>query len=364
MIIITIIAFLIVFSILIVVHEIGHYIAARLSKVKVEEFGLGLPPRAVGKTSKKTGVIWSLNWIPLGGFVRMKGQDDFSLAQSGDEDSFSSKSRLARACILISGVLMNYLLAVLLLAIGFAIGIQPLPGSTEYEDQAFKNPAQIIISEIDQNSIAQKAGFQIQDIITDINGTKITTTESLQKMLQQAKAPLEYTIQRKQETLKFQVMPDKETHLTGMKIDALIKINPVKMRVDKAIIAGFQETNRLAIATVKGLGALVVHIVQKLTIPEGVAGPVGIAGLVNEAAQHGLMAVIQLTALLSISLAIINIMPFPALDGGRLLFIVFEILAGGRKVPEKIESIIHLIGFFLVLGLILAVTWNDIVGLF
>lgn len=361
--IITGIIFLAVFSLLVVIHELGHFLTARLFKVKVEEFGLGLPPKAWGKKLGKQKTLWSLNWIPLGGFVRMKGQDDFSLANSNDPDSFSSKNKLQRAIILIAGVTMNYLLAIFLLTIGFVIGMDPFPGSDLANAQLEVNPSHVIISEITPDSPAFRAGFQPQDMILKINNNPISDSEQLLPFLQN-QTTLKYQIQRADQTLTLQVTPDPATHLTGMAVGTFFEITPVQLSLPAAISTSFHEINRLAVLTVQAFGDLVMKITSTLTVPSNVSGPIGILALVDAASQHGFMAILQLTAILSVSLAVINILPIPALDGGRLLFIFFELFLFGKKIPHKVENTIHLIGFAAVIGLILFITWADLMKLF
>ncbi|PIZ74538.1 RIP metalloprotease RseP [Candidatus Peregrinibacteria bacterium CG_4_10_14_0_2_um_filter_43_11] len=368
MIFITIIAFIVIFSFLILVHEWGHFIMARRAGIEVEEFGIGLPPRAKAFYKDKKGTVYSLNWIPFGGYVRLYGQDSADPKLLKSKKSFASKTILQRSAVIVAGVAMNFIFAWLLISIGFMIGMKPFLVTSEDVQRAaeqgiVETQHVLYIHEVTSGSPAEAAHIQTGDLITKINQDPAPLAEGLGGTINKGKENT-VSVLRKGEELSFTVIPDKEGHV-GFSIsdEKYIKeVNTVKYSPLVAPLKAAKEVGRLSILTVQMFGKVIVSIISKFAVPEGVAGPIGIAHMTYSFVQQGFMAVLQFTALISISLGVINIMPFPALDGGRLLFIIFEIVL--RRNPNaKWEGIIHTIGFALLMALILIVTWNDILTL-
>ncbi len=364
----TIIAFIIIFSLLILVHEWGHFTAARRAGIKVEEFGIGLPPQAKKVYKDKKGTVYSLNWIPFGGFVRMFGDDSTDKKTLAHKDSFASKSIWRRTTVILAGVTMNFLLAWLLITIGFMVGMQPFLVDQADVDKGVKNgiievQKAYYVKEIDAGMPLSKTSIKSGDSIISINGVAISEKMVLASTFKpNVKNTITYIHDQVVTTLN--VVPNKDGKI-GMTYFAadLLNVKKVKYPFYKAPIKAFGEVWRLSVLTVKMIGKVVTSIVAKFTVPEGVAGPVGIFKMTETFAQKGFMALIQFTALLSISLGVINVMPFPALDGGRFLFIIFEVIS--RKKPNaKWETIIHTIGFALLMVFIVIITWNDIMMLF
>ncbi len=534
--IITAIAFLLIFSILVLVHEWGHFYAARRSGIKVEEFGFGMPPRAWGKKVGET--IYSLNWIPFGGFVRLLGEDASDPKVLANKRSFASKPPRVRILVVTAGVLMNFLLAYVLLTLGFIFGIQPLilsvdevfdqldkgtihtmegvvvkdvkdgspaakagmlkedrivdvngkeisnaaqmvsifenerntvvtveragarqslnlvagegessgfetyeilslprvvvlnvkPGSeaetagfmkgdvimkingrlvyfvNEYEEALKDNgdmefevmrgkevktlkvsvgeESMVVISSISPGSPAEVAGIRKGDLVAEVEGEKIIVPSDLvavaEKNIGQA---LNYVVIRDGVEVSIPVEPD-ENGMIGVGLSVLksyereqlsvyaadfpvsvIKIDDVRYPLWEAPVVAFNESVKLTFLTVEMAGSVFKSVFTKLTVPEGVAGPVGIAQLTHAFVQEGFLSVVRFVALLSLSLGIINILPFPALDGGRLIFILVEVIIG-RRISARFEGWVHAIGFMILMLLIIAVTYSDILRLF
>lgn len=364
----TIIAFIVIFSILVLVHEWGHFTAARRAGIKVEEFGLGMPPKAMKIHTDKKGTVYTLNWIPFGGFVRLYGEDSSDPKVLKDKKSFAAKTIPQRALVIVAGVLMNFLLAWFLITIGFTVGMKPFLVTPEDVDRGIESgvveATQVLyIHEIESEGPLSDSEIKAGDFIFSINDIPISDDLDLKAViLPNTMTKLVYQHKEKEAILNIK---SSEEGLLGMSISHerfVSGIKEITYPFYQAPIKAVTEVGRLSVLTVKMLGGVIVSLVAKLTVPEGVAGPVGIARMTHHFAQEGFMALIQFTALLSISLGVINIMPFPALDGGRFLFIVFEVILR-RRVNVKMEAVVHTVGFALLMLLILVITWNDILTL-
>ncbi|MEK7672939.1 MAG: RIP metalloprotease RseP [Patescibacteria group bacterium] len=540
--VITAIVFILIFSFLILIHELGHFIMAKRAGIKVEEFGFGLPPRLWGK--KKGETIYSINWIPFGGFVRMYGEDQTNSKFLKNDRSFASKSMRARTKVVVAGVVMNFLVAYVLLVVGFSVGMPPLvtsqedvmqlindgqivlepglkvekvlPGSLAdkagfkaedvlyavddkeitnmsfaypevdvgakytvmrdgqlqnlqlvidglpqptdldgfglglYDSAAFPrvkvyavdketlaykagiragdviltvndkqvfdtqqyetlvrgvedldykiyrngevenfiveqaSPRQIIVSEVVIGSPAQKAGLVAGDVLLAVNGKKLTDSQEFIKFVQENKdKKLALAVSREGKQIFYEVVGDKKTGLIGVVLSELMNYQAVenmslysaaqlstvaeikdqKYPIHVAMYKSFGETYRLSKQTAQMFGNVLLKLVRFEAVPEGVGGPVGIYNQTAGFIEEGFVSVLVFVAMLSLSLAVINILPIPALDGGRLLFIFVEFILG-RKINQKLETRIHLVGYALILLLIIRITYNDIAKLF
>lgn len=377
-ILLTIIAFIIVFSILVLVHEFGHFITAKKSGVKVEEFGMGLPPRALTLWKDKAGTIYSLNWIPFGGFVRMLGEDDGDETTKNNPNSFMNQKLWKRMLIVTAGVIMNFALAIVCLSIVFTAGFFPLAivddqkipvDSYIIQRESFAketgtlvetNEKGILIESVQKDSLAEKAGFQKDDLVLLVNGEKMASAQALVTKTQESAGQLTtFQIERNGESQTLQVTPEKEKPI-GISLDPGFTVNPVRFAFPYSIVKATEEVGRQSYITLILAKDVVVSIFQKAAIPQGVAGPVGIAQMTGTFVKMGIIPLLIFIAMLSISLGVMNILPIPALDGGRFLFMVVELIT--RKKPNaKLETAIHAVGYVLLLLLILAVTGNDIV---
>jgi len=307
MILLSILAFLIIFSTLIVVHEFGHYYAAIKSGVKVEEFGLGMGKKLLGKKYGETE--FTLNLIPFGGFVRMLGEED----ESKDPRSFSSAKLHHRMIITLAGVFMNFVMAIAFLTILFTVGTDP-----------------ILVSQADIERAYDKGQLAFV-----VDGERLTPDE--------IKA-----IEDPNQLIQFEYL------------------KKVQAPFPQSIWLATTETARISRAVLEKVGEIPVDLIQKRSLPEGLAGPVGIAEVTHKVLPLGFLALVKLTALLSISLAVMNLLPIPALDGGRFFFQLIELMLKpfGIKPDEKWENYAHMAGFALLMGLLVLITWNDIVRIF
>jgi len=376
----TIITFILVLSVLVFAHEFGHFMVARRFGVRAEEFGFGFPPRAFGvyknnqgqgkfiwggrEVNDCPGTVYSINWLPLGGFVKIKGENGPSvssgLARDEDKDSFAGRPIWQRAFMLSAGVVMNIILAAVLITGGFMIGLpQALDGSLDARAHVSDRKIQIV--EVMSETPARAAGLQIGDTILNINGNSFSNFEALQKFVaDNVGNKLDYRIQRGQEYLDLTIMPEvlNQTGLGGIGV-GISETGIVSYPWYMAIIEGVKTTFLLTWAIIMAF----YELIRGLTLGQGVtadlSGPVGIATLTGQVARLGFVYLLQFTALLSINLAVINFFPFPALDGGRVLFLIIEKIKRS-PVKREVEGAIHNIGFALLMVLILLVTYRDI----
>ncbi len=369
MILLTILVFIIIFSVLVLVHEWGHFYFARRAGIKVEEFGIGLPPRAKKIFKDKQGTIYSLNWIPFGGYVRLYGEDSSDPKVLRAKNSFASKTKLQRTSVIVAGVFMNFVLAWVLITIGFMVGMKPFlvneADLARATAEGLIEMKQVLyVHEISPDSPLSETDLMSGDMVTSIDGQIVPMADQLPAYLQPGK-PVELGILRAENEGSLTVVPDEEGRLgfTVSNSPYIVYLEDEQYSLLKAPVAAIKEVGRLSYLTLDMLGDVIVSLVKKFTVPDGVAGPVGIAKLTYHFTQEGIIALMQFAALLSISLGVINIMPFPALDGGRFLFIIFEIILR-RRPSAKWEATIHAVGFALLMLLILVITWNDIVNLF
>ncbi|MBL7058682.1 RIP metalloprotease RseP [Patescibacteria group bacterium] len=368
----TIILFVAILSILVFVHEFGHFWTAKKLGVKAEEFGLGFPPRAWGiykSTNNKWKQVWgtkdvkdaedtiySINFIPLGGFVKIKGENGESL----DTDSFASKPIWCRFLILSAGVTMNVLLTAFLLAVGFTIGL-PQVIDNEVSKSATISDERIQITQVLSDTPASKAGIKMGDIITNINSVEFSNIIDMQDYVaENTGEALSYSIKRGDEVLIYEITPEvlEETKIGGIGV-AVAATGMVKFPWYIAIWKGLVSAILLVIAIIVAFYNLFKDIFTGVGVGGDIAGPVGIASLTGDMAKLGFVYILQFTALLSANLAVVNFLPFPALDGGRVLFLIIEKFKGS-PVKRDLEATIHYIGFALLMVLVVFVTFKDI----
>ena len=358
--ILTIIVFLIVLGILVIVHEFGHFIVAKKTGVKVEEFAVGFPPRIYSK--KRGETQYSINAIPLGGYVKMLGE----LEHSKDKRAFENQRPITRFWISIAGVTMNIILAWVLLTIGFSIGMSPIV-SDPASIPGKRLSSEIILADVVKDSPADKAGIQAGDIALSATSDGVLTEFTGLSQFDQYNADhkskvVTYSLKRDQDivTKTATLSSDSEAQL-GV---AIIEKADIRVPVYKAPYIALRETFRIAKLTLEFLWAFIAKLFTHGQFVEGVGGPVAIYTYTGLALKAGIMVLLQFVALLSINLALINILPFPALDGGRLVFIILEKIYGKKVVKEHVENIIHNVGFAILIIFILAITYKDILNLF
>ncbi len=357
---IPVIIFILVLGIIILAHEWGHFIAAKRSGLIVEEFGFGFPPKIF--SIKRGGTIYSLNLLPLGGFVKILGEDG---SQKENINSFSSKSVGIRSLVTVSGVLMNFLLAVFLLIIGFNIG---LPQIIDKDNELAAKNIEIQIIAVNNGSPAETAGIKMGDVIKSltIDGKNTTINEvlALQEAIENNKGKeLVMSIERGSEKLDITAVPRiNPPEGEGPLGVALAKTGIISYSWHESVWLGIKSAFLITWEIIKGFANLFKNLLFQGRIPQELSGPVGIAVLTNQAANLGFIYLLQLVAIVSLNLVILNLLPFPALDGGRLLFLAIEKIKGS-KVNPKIENAFHSIGLVLILVLFVLLTYRDILRL-
>lgn len=364
-----ILLFVAILFLVVMIHELGHFLMAKRNKIRVEEFGFGLPPRAWGKKIGET--IYSVNWLPFGGFVKLVGEDDTS-EKSQRADSFQAKSVGARITVVVAGVFANFMLAVVLFyAVLIALGFKTsFPTFAEHKFIMADVTDQVFVAGVNSEGPAEKAGIKAGDSVLSVDGKEITSTKSLQEVIRGSDGKtltisLENTVNngKRDVTATPAFNKDLNAPALGIELGELTVLN-YRSPVQKAL-SGFSHSYNTLSYTIKIFGKLIASAFAEKTIEpvsSGVSGPVGIFTLVRDVSAFGVIPILQLVALLSLNLAVINILPIPAVDGGRLAFIVFEGITR-RRVSPAVEKWIHTIGFAVLIGLILLVTYNDILKL-
>lgn len=356
----TILAFIIVLGVLILVHEVGHFASAKAFGVKVKEFAIGFPPRILSFTRKETK--YTIGALIFGGYVSMLGEDE----ESKDPRAFNNQSPGKRFIISVAGVLMNFVLAWILLSIGFAVGMTPIATlSQDLPGEVIK--PQIFVASVKIGSPAEKAGIKAGDQITELSfGSEAVVPAQLSDVSNFTQSHLGKTID---------VRVKRDNEITAKKAElssdssgplgvGILNQSVIKTSWYMAPVVAAREVYNITTITFSLLGDFFRLLFSTGHISDQVGGPVAIFSLSGIAARAGIITFLQYIAVLSINLGLVNILPFPALDGGRALFILLEKLFGKRIVKENVENIIHNIGFALLILLILAVTYKDIVRKF
>lgn len=340
----TFIASVVVFGLLIFFHELGHFLVAKRVGILVHEFSLGFGPKVFGFNRGETR--YNLRLLPLGGFVRMAGMDPNEEDDKGIpiERTFNYKTAMQRAAVIVAGPLMNFILAAVVFALIFMVQGMPY-ASTE-------------VGEIIKGFPAEKAGLQVGDKIVAVNQE---TVEDWNQLVTETNKypgePLNLTISRNEQEVHLTVTTVKDE--SGQYKIGIKPTEPVikKLNPFAAIAAGTSFTIQIS-------GLILSFIGQMFTqqAPADLGGPVRVVSEIGKAAEFGVFSVMQLAAFLSINLGLFNLLPIPALDGSRVLFLLWEKVTGKPVEPSK-ESFIHLIGFGLLLLLMVVITYNDIVSL-
>ena len=341
--IITIVAFLVVLAVLILAHELGHFTTAKAFGVKVEEFGLGFPPRLLSVKLGETR--YSINAVPLGGFIKMAGEVD-----PKETRSLASKNIATRILVLSAGSLMNALLPLLLFSTAFMV-----PHNIVI--------AEVVVQEVAPNSPAAIAGIDSGDTILSVNEHPVQNIGDLRRYIQLnlGKETTLVVSHSDSTTEEVQLIPRWKPPEGEGAIGVVVSmLNPTIVRQSepfwKAIPLGAKE----GIETFVLFKNEIIRIFIGATSLQ-VGGPVAIAQITGEAAKAGISPLLEFAAFLSINLAIINIFPLPALDGGRIVFVLLEWVRRGKRISPKTEGLIHAIGFALLMAAILAITYQDII---
>ncbi|MDD4287361.1 MAG: M50 family metallopeptidase [Candidatus Peribacteraceae bacterium] len=366
----TAVAFVVLLTLLILIHEFGHFMAARSAGVTVEEFGFGLPPKA-RTLFRRNGTVFTLNWVPFGGFVRLKGENALAEHERNKPGSFHSASLAARIAILSAGVFMNFVLAFVLLVFGFSVGrwiptyFEMSDMQTHAEQGIIALETGVVIEKVMSGEPAAIAGVPEKSVLLRVNDIPITLAEQVGQ-IQQGKRRVLYTVLvgegEKSKEQKFTVT------LKDGKSGVVISTFPRKLSaplrgIGTSALLALREARIMTVQTVLGIGTLIASLAQSGRVPEGITGIVGIAQLTYSSVQAGFMTYLRLVALISLSLAILNFLPFPALDGGRLLFVLVEAVTR-HPLNRRFEAYSNALGFSVLILLILLITFYDIVRLF
>lgn len=346
----TLVLFILTFTVIVAVHEFGHYLTARLLGMKVLEFAFGFPPRVA--SVKKGGIEYSLNAIPVGGFVRILGQDDFAIRPQGEGEpgSFTTKPWWAQAIVLVAGVVMNIVLALVVLTAAFALGSNAPTG-------------QVKIMEVKAGSPADVAGIRVDDVVRDVDGHAVKSSRDL----------VVYTRDHRGTDIALTILRNGRPMPP---VHAVPRTDPPEGEGPLGIVledvtapatGGLPQAVGNAWTLTGDIVGQIVSLPGQLLGARGpsgdgapqIGGPIEIYRITGQVSQFGAAALLRLVGVLSINLAVINIVPFPALDGGRLLFV----LIGGifkRRLSPQVEGAIHAVGMVLLLALLVAVSISDL----
>lgn len=359
----TILIFILILSFLVLIHELGHFLTAKKFGIKVEEFGMGYPPKAVTLYKDKGGTEYTLNWLPFGGFVRMFGEDG-SMATEGKDTSgkaFFDKPVWQRLIVIVAGVSINFMFGVIAFAtIYTTMGIPTVVDGVK-------------ISQVASNSPAQSAGLQQGDIIKQVE------TDEVKLPIKDSAGFIAAAQQLAGEKVLIHFERDSGTQMTEVYVrtkeeipadqgsvgivinDFELKRYPAWQMPFRGALVGMQSALEFGLLLLKSLGTMVANIFTQGKLPVEVAGPVGIVHMAQKEGilTSGWLDRLNFAAILSINLAIINLIPFPALDGGRVIFLLYEGIRR-RRINPRVEHYANFAGFILLVGMIVAVSARDI----
>lgn len=365
----TILLFIVVLGVLVFVHELGHFLVAKWSGMKVEEFGFGFPPKLFGIRRGETE--YTLNWIPFGGFVRITGEDHSAdapqLSEADKQRTFRSKPFWKQALVLLAGVFMNLVLAFVLLSIVFMMGATVPQDHVRPGDHVERTYVQI--AQVLPGSLAEDVEIQLGDELVAIDQQAVTSAQQASALVEPMKeriqtegaATFSLDIQRGDERMTIQLdditqLGEQDSVLgVGFLDVADIRLGPLS-----AMREGFVQTGYMTGAVAWAFVTLVRDLVSGAGVSGDVSGPIGIAQAAGQAADRGVSDVLQLVAILSINLAVLNVLPLPALDGGRFTVAVIERIRK-KELPQKAIAWVHASGLIFFIVIMLAVSVRDIV---
>ena len=372
----SIVIFIVILLVLVLVHEWGHFFTAKSFGIRVDEFGFGFPPRLFG--FRKGETEYTLNLFPIGGFVKIFGEspDEESLNGPDRERSFVNKSKWKQAIILFAGVFMNFLLAWMVLSFGFMSGIPTSVGSA-VPGHELENVNLLVVS-VAPNSPAETAGLKPGDAIVTVSilsseiGEEGKNLQEINPEMLKAfivshpnqEIEIGYTRGKNHQDVKFvNIIPVKSVvdgrPMIGISMD---QVGTAKLPILRAFSEGMKLTLALTKDTALGLYTLIVESIKGQGNLTAITGPVGMVSIVGDVYEFGFAYLLSFAALISINLAIINLLPFPALDGGRLLFLLIEKIKGSAMNP-RVANTANTIGFVILILLMVLVTYHDIVKL-
>ena len=357
----SILIFILILVALILVHEFGHFVVAKFFKIKVEEFGIFFPPRLF--KIKKGETTYSFNALPFGGFVRIFGENYNEHAS--EPRSFAGKPRYVQAAVVVAGVVMNVVFAWGMLSVGYMAG---LPTSASHDGLGMVRDAQTLVVGVLPGSPADKSDVKARDVIVGVgtataSGTGEDAAQVRQFIAEHENESIVLMIERAGEERAFVIRAEEglieERKVVGLLFDdvGLLTLPP-----HLALVEGARLTYDMTVAIAQGLGTFFAQIARGVADFNSVAGPIGIVNIGADTIQGGFAAAAMLTALISINLAIINLLPIPGLDGGRLVIIAVEGVLR-RPVSRKLTVALTVVGFALLITLMIVVSVNDIARL-
>lgn len=372
--VLTVLIFLILFSVLVLVHELGHFFAAKKLGVVSEEFGLGLPPK-ITKLFTWRGTEFTLNWLPIGGFVRMRGEDPTSSRDAGfrgedlEKDGyFFAQKPWKRAIVLVAGATMNALLAVFAFTIVYsALGIPRVGTDVRVDAVIAESPAQQAL--VQTGDIVRKVKVLDASTLDFLEPIPITQTIQFVDLVNAHRGEdVGLILERNGALVEVKLRPRLESQTPegqgaiGVAVSAITFVHyPFWQMPFRASVVGAQEAMGWGRTIIAGLGTMLRQLILEGKIPSDIAGPIGIAKLTGKVAAAGWIPFAQFAGILSVNLAIVNLLPIPALDGGRLLFLGVEVLRRKPMNPKN-ERLLHLAGYVILLSLLFLITVKDITG--
>ncbi len=353
----TILIFLIVIVALVVIHELGHFFVAKAFGIRVEEFGVGYPPRAKKMFTWK-GTLFTLNWLPFGGFVKIYGEENQS---ENSQSSFAYQKLWKRVLVVLAGIAANMMLAIVLYALSLGIGFLSTSGA--FPQSASVGPSQTIVAGVDKDSPASKSGLMLGDVITELSAAGKTEKPA------DFSGVVSFVKNHPSDAITFSIVRHNTpqtivaTPVRGAVGISLADVVRIKMPFWKAVGTAIPYTFKqfgFILASLKGL--IVGSFGGGNGVLAEVSGPVGIAQVAGQAYALGFGSFLAFVALISVNLAVINLLPFPALDGGRCILECFS-KNGRSRIPNRLVSAINQVSFLLLIIFMLYVTYHDIIRL-
>ncbi len=333
---------ILVFGTLILLHELGHYLFARRFGVDIEEFSIGMGPKIFSKVSKKTGILYSLRLLPIGGYVAMNGED----SDSESENAFGNKKVWQRIVITAAGGVINVIVGIILMT-AFVISSPVLAGTT--------------VGEFSEGASSPYYGLELGDEIIKVNGTRVYTSQELvYEIMHDGIRPVDLTVIRNGEKITVENVEFGTSDIEGVSLGTPdFKV----YRVEKSFANVMKHSFGYSTLAIRQVWESLFDLVSGRYGLNEVSGPVGTTQVIGQAAKRGPIYVVYLAALISVNLGIINLMPIPALDGGRIVFLIIEAIRR-KKLPSSVEARIHQVGIMLLMLLMLVVTCKDVINLF
>ncbi len=328
------------FLTLVIIHEFGHFIVAKLFKIKVNEFAVGFGPKIFAKKWGET--TYKLNLIPLGGYCAMEGEDE----ESQDEAAFCKKAPYKRFLVVVAGAVFNLIFGLIIVAVILA-------GQSSFTSTT--------VAKFHENAVSANHGLQVGDTITHVDGRKMYTTNDLSYAFSGVKnGTVDMIVKRDGESVEL-----KNVQFDHEKIDNIdyIKVDFYVLAQKKTVGSFLSQTFKMTFSYVRTIWFSLIDLITGKYGISAMSGPVGLTVAIGGVAKQSLKNLLPIIALITVNLGVFNLLPLPALDGGRLVFILFEMIFK-KKVPEKFEGVVHGIGFALLLILMLVITVKDIWGLF